>query len=81
MIKAMNTSRDLVCSMDVKVAQSPLCTAHRGFVYHFCSPAAEGLKFMQRVMSSGGVSGNTSNPASWKAQRIQAPGRSATGHR
>lgn len=37
MTKAMTTSRDLVCSMDVKVAQSTLCTAHRGFVYHFGS--------------------------------------------
>ena len=37
MTKAMTTSRDPVCGMDVEVSWSTLFTTHRGIVYHFCS--------------------------------------------
>jgi len=37
MTKAMNTSRDPVCGMDIELAQSNLFATHRGIVYHFCS--------------------------------------------
>uniref|UniRef100_Q47DR9 YHS protein n=1 Tax=Dechloromonas aromatica (strain RCB) TaxID=159087 RepID=Q47DR9_DECAR len=37
MTKAMTTSRDPVCGMNVEVAQSSLFSTHRGIVYHFCS--------------------------------------------
>ena len=37
MTKAMTTSRDPVCGMDVEIARSTLFTTHRGIVYHFCS--------------------------------------------
>jgi YHS domain-containing protein len=37
MTKAVTTSRDPVCGMDIVVAQSTLFSTHRGIVYHFCS--------------------------------------------
>lgn len=37
MTKAMTTSRDPVCGMNVEIAHSTLFSTHRGIVYHFCS--------------------------------------------
>lgn len=37
MSKAMTTSRDPVCGMNIEIAQSPFSVSYRGMRYHFCS--------------------------------------------
>lgn len=37
MIKALITSHDPVCGMNIKVAGSHIFTTYHGLTYHFCS--------------------------------------------